>query len=589
MRVDQQLALTETSAVTAAELEEHSLKHVSSGSDVHAGEKQLDLTKEPSLDEQEGVKQLDGITRSWSKNSLRTLYIFFWLTYCTNAFRSSITYNLNPYILSSFAEHSLIPIISIVSSVMSGAAYMVIAKVLNIFDRSYGFIGMATFATLGLILSAACKNIATYCAAQVFLDVGFIGIIFSVDVLTSDTSQLKNRGLAFAFTASPYIITAYSGPVIAQKFYENNWRWAFGAFAIILPVVALPMFAFLQIQKRNAIKAGTLKVTSSRRTLLESFRYYVVEFDLLGVFLICAGMVIFLLGFSIASYYSKSFGSAQIVSMIVVGIVCLGIFTIYELRFSPKPFIPARLLVNRTVLGACMLGFSWQIAYYCWASYFSSYLQVVFNLSITTSGYIASIYDVVATLWLIPTGYLIRRTGYFKWVVLVSVPIYTLGEGLMIYLRQPNRPIGGIVVCQILIAIGGSAFTCVQQVAVLAAGEHNDAAAMLALLGLFGYFGGACGGAISAAIWGFTLPSALQSHLPEDTLELWADIYSSLEVQLSYPIGDPTRIAIQEAYAIAQTRMLIAGTSIMALSLISILLIKNINVAEIKQVRGVLF
>jgi hypothetical protein len=42
------------------------------------------------------------------------------------------------------------------------------------------------------------------------------------------------------------------------------------------------------------------------------------------------------------------------------------------------------------------------------------------------------------------------------------------------------------VFCQILIAFGGSMFTIGEQVAVLAAATHNDAAASLATLGLFG-------------------------------------------------------------------------------------------------------
>lgn len=195
----------------------------------------------------------------------------------------------------------------------------------------------------------------------------------------------------------------------------------------------------------------------------------------------------------------------------------------------------------------------------------------------------------MATIWLLPVGYFIRRFGRFKWVVLVSVPIYTLGEGLMIKFRQPDNHIGWIVFTQILISFGGSAFTLVEQVAVLAAGSHNDAAALLALLGLFGYFGGAVGNAVSGAIWTNTLPAALQSLLPAETVDMWEDIYDSLDVQLSYPVGDPTRTAIAAAYAVAQTRMLIAGTAIMGLTLFSVVLIKNINVKEIEQVRGVLF
>lgn len=104
-------------------------------------------------------------------------------------------------------------------------------------------------------------------------------MIFSVDVLTADVSHLRNRGLAYAFTASPWIITAYAGPKISEKFYESNWRWAFGAFAIILPFVAVPMFIFLQVQKRRAAAQGLAQRVKSGRTFPQSVVYYLIEFD----------------------------------------------------------------------------------------------------------------------------------------------------------------------------------------------------------------------------------------------------------------------------------------------------------------------
>ncbi|WOO79991.1 Siderophore iron transporter mirB [Vanrija pseudolonga] len=579
MKVDQSVSLIDTAAAT----------HHAAPT---APDSPVDEKSAPPADEeavQTGVKTAEAITQTWSKSSLRTIYAFFWLTYAVNAFQSSITGNLTAYVTSGFSQHSLIPTISIVSNVMSGVAYMVLAKILNLWDRSYGYLAMTLLATLGLILSAACTEIYTYCTAQVFYSIGFIGIIFCVDVLTADTSHLRNRGLAFAFTSSPWIITAYAGPAMSQRFYESNWRWGYGAFAIILPVVAVPMFVFLQVQKRRAVRLGAEIKEKSGRTVLQSVIYYIVQFDVLGVFLVSAGMVLFLLPFSIATSIEDEWRSASVITMLVIGVACLAAFVLVERYFSPVPFIPFHLLSSRTVVGACMLNVSWQIAYYCWASYFTSYLQVVYNLSISKAGYIASIYDVVATVWLLPVGYLIRRTGYFKWVVLVSVPIYTLGEGLMIYFRKPGHHIGWIVFTQVLISIGGSAFTLVEQVAVLAAGSHNDAAGMLALLGLSGYFGGAIGNSVSGAIWTNTLPSALQSLLPEEALPDWEEIYESLEVQLSYDVGTDVRTAISLAYAQAQSRMLIAGTAIMGMALVSILLIKNIKVSDIEQVKGVLF
>lgn len=104
-------------------------------------------------------------------------------------------------------------------------------------------------------------------------------MILSIDILTADTSHLKNRGLAYAYTSSPYIITTFAGPKIAERFHEDNWRWAFGTVAIILPVVAAPMFYMLQKSKRNAIASGKLVVKKVERTWMGALKHYLVEFD----------------------------------------------------------------------------------------------------------------------------------------------------------------------------------------------------------------------------------------------------------------------------------------------------------------------
>ena len=57
-------------------------------------------------------------------------------------------------------------------------------------------------------------------------------------------------------------------------------------------------------------------------------------------------------------------------------------------------------------------------------SYFTSYLQVVYHLSISTAGYISSIYDVVAAVWMFPVGYLIRRSGKYKWLLYIGEHIH---------------------------------------------------------------------------------------------------------------------------------------------------------------------
>jgi MFS family permease len=203
-----------------------------------------------------------------------------WFLYLTNAFQSSVTSNLTPYVTSGFEEHSLLTVITIVSNSMAAAVYIPTAKLLDLWGRAEGFAVMVCFATLGLILMAVCKSLAVFCAAQVFYTIGFGGMTYCIDVITADASSLRHRGLAFAFTSSPYIITAFAGPKAAEGFYQNiNWRWGFGTFAIIVPFVAAPLFILLKLNLRKAKREGVLAREPSRRTLLESIVFHFHEFD----------------------------------------------------------------------------------------------------------------------------------------------------------------------------------------------------------------------------------------------------------------------------------------------------------------------
>ena len=129
---------------------------------------------------------------------------------------------------------------------------------------------------------AACNNVATYAAAQVFYWTGFLGIGYVLDVFIADTSSLKWRGLMFAFANSPFIVTTFAGAPAAQSLYENaGWRWAFGAFAIITPVMSLPFLWVFWKNQRLAKEQGILVATreASGRTWYQSIQHYLIEFD----------------------------------------------------------------------------------------------------------------------------------------------------------------------------------------------------------------------------------------------------------------------------------------------------------------------
>ncbi|XEV02586.1 hypothetical protein FSHL1_007873 [Fusarium sambucinum] len=540
---------------------------------------------------QHGVQTVEATTLAWSKKALVGVFIFMWLIYLTNGFQSQINYTLVPYASSEWESHSLIPVIGVVANCMTAAVYIPLSKILDLWGRAEGFLLMVLFATIGMIMMAASQNLPTYCAAYVFWQVGWSGLTYSIDVITADSTQLKNRGLAYAFTSSPYMITAFAGPKSAEAFLLNGdqWRWGFGTFSIVLPVVAAPLYALLRYNLQKAKKQGLLARESSGRSVLESIKWGLIEFDAAGAFLFAAGLVIFLLPFSIASMAPQGWKTPYIIAMIILGIVLLAVFGLYERFVAPKPFLRFDILVGRTVIGVCLLDFIYMIAYYCWNSYFTSFLQVVNNLPPSEAGYVSNTFEIVSGVLLFIVGYGMHKTGRFKWLLCIGIPLYIFAQGLMIHFRQPGQSIGYLVMCEVFISIAGATFILCMQVGILAAVEHQYVATALATLSVTGNIGAAVGGTISAAIWTNTFESKLSEYLPASAQENAALIAGDLDSQLMYEMGSPERLAIQKAYGYGQARMLGVGTGIMSIALISLFLIKNYDLRTIKQTKGTVF
>ena len=396
-------------------------------------------------------------------------------------------------------------------------------------------------------MMAATNGVTTYAAAQVFYWVGENGIAYVLDVFIADTSSLKWRGLMFAFSTSPYIATVFAGPAAGQAYYvHSTWRWAYGTWTIVTPAICMPFLLVFWYNQRLAKKQGLLVLgrEASGRTWWQSVQHYLIEFDFIGMVLLIAGWSLMLLPLNLANNYVASWGSSSVIAMLVVGFCCLVGFGVHERFFAKRSFLPFHFLIDRTVIGACMMAGTLFCSFYCWDLYFTSYLQVVYNLSIQDAGYVYNIYNIGSCFWSIVTGLLIPVTNHFKWLAMCAVPLQILGTGLMIHFRQPDQGLGLMIMCQIFIAISGGTLVVTEQLAIMAAVGPENVAVSLALLALFTAIGGAIGTSISGAIWTNTLPGELQRYLPDNLKDQAATIYEDITVQLDYPVGSPGRDAI---------------------------------------------
>jgi MFS family permease len=538
---------------------------------------------------QPGVQDIEAVTIAWSRTWLIIAYILIWITYFVQGLVSGVSGSLLPYVTSAFAEHSLTPTTNILSAVIGGVTNLSIAKVLDIFGRPQGYLLCIVLCVIGLIMSATCNNVEAYAASQVFYTVGINGIGYSLSVFVADTSSLRHRGLMQAFVNSPNLITCWlAGPISTAFLNGPGWRWAFGMFTILVPVVTLPLSGLFMWQFVKAKKLGLIPKHDSGRTPLQSIIHYSREFDAIGLLLISAGVAFFLLPFNIYTIEAKGWGSSLIICFLVFGIVVIIAFALWEKIFAPISFIPWSLLQDRTVLGACLLSFTLFLSYACWASYFTSVLQIVNDLSITDASYVMQTYTVGGVLTSLATGGVISYTGRYKPIAIYfGIPMTVLGMGLLIYFRQPDRSVGYIVMCMIFISFAEGVLVICDEIAIMAAAaEQQYFAVSLAVLGLFGNIGTAIGLTISAAIWQGILPNKLAEYLPAVDQSDLLLIYESLTTQLSFLPGTPERLAIQHAYGDAQRGLLIAGTAVWAIGLVGVLMWRDIKVIGIKQTKG---
>ncbi|KAI1150394.1 siderochrome-iron transporter MirB [Nemania diffusa] len=541
-----------------------------------------------STHKQEGVRQVEAIITVWSKQVLIIMFILLYLVTFVDALLSVVQSSLIPYVTSSFNEHGLLATTSIVATIVGGVIALPIAKVIDIWGRAEGFIVMVALAVLGLILKAACKNVETYAAGHTIYWAGHIGIGYIINIMLADMTTLKNRLILFGINSTPTIASVFAGSVIAELFNDHStFRWAFGAFIIILVAFSIPVALVFIWSKRKALKQGIMEPRVHNRTAWETTKYYFVEFDVVGMLLTIFGFSLLLLPFSLDAYAPHGWDTGYIIAMIVLGVVLLAAFVLWEKYLAPVQYFPFRFLKDRTILGACGLyGFLF-ISIYCWDAYYQSYLQVVNQESIAISGYVLNTFSLTAAFVAPFVGLYTRWSGDFKWLAIVGgIPFATLGTVLLIHFRTPGTHVGYLVMCQLFNGISSEIWTLTAQLAIMASVTHQEIAAALALWSLFGSIGASIGLAIAGALWTNILPAKLYEFLPDDAKDQVAEIYGSIDVQLSYPMGSPIREAIIAAYGDVQRKMVIAGSAFLPVCLICLLLWKNINVKKLEETRG---
>ncbi|KAK3504481.1 siderophore iron transporter mirC [Neurospora crassa] len=516
----------------------------------------------PGSDIQEGVRQIEAVSRAWTKSALIVAYLSIFLIAFTTSLEGQVTYALTAFAVSSFNNHSLLSTVSVVQNVVNAVIKPPMAKIADVFGRLEAFAISIVLCVLGYILMAASKNVETYASAQIFYAAGSTGLQILQQVFIADTSSFLNRALFSSLPDSPFLVTVWIGPLIASAILASTtWRWGYGMWALILPVAFLPLALSLYLNRRKAEALGILKPKHYRSnnnhgTTKTKIRHILLrDLDIIGTLLFSAGLSLILIPLTLISRSPQGWRDPKLLPMIILGTFLLILFPLWESRpnLAPHPLLPLDLLKSRTFVAGCSLGFFYFMIFYIAVQpYFYSYLLVALNLPVNRAGQITQTFSFASTIAAILASLGIRqsRSPRPRPFIITGALLYTFAIVILLMTRTKGVSIHSLFSAQAVLGAGAGLMHVATQLAVQASCGDKHAhvgvatAAFLTLVEV----GAAVGAAFSGVIWGRLIPRKLVAYLPDALKGEAKKIYASVVVARSYPWGSVEREAIARAY-----------------------------------------
>ncbi|KAI5118613.1 hypothetical protein M0805_008044 [Coniferiporia weirii] len=531
--------------------------------------------------ENPGVQRIAAISEEFTLPLKISLFVGIFLISYVYGLDGSVRSTFQATATNSYSSHSLLATLNTVRAIIAAAAQPAYARIADVFGRVELICVSVFFYTLGTIVEASSNNVRTFAGGAILYQIGYTGLTLLVEIIIADITSLHNRLFLSYIPATPYLINAWVGGNVASAFLlHSTWNWGVGIFAILMPVCAIPAIFTLMIAARRAKVAGKLQGFQTLKQLHGSYGALVVDLfwrlDSIGLLLICGFLSLILLPMTIAGGTSSRWGHADVIVMLVIGVLLVPVFVLWEMKYARFPVMPFHLLKDRSVIGGMGCAVFLNCVWYLQGDYLYTVLVVAFDQSILSATRISFLYSFVSVLTGLVVGLVVRYVRYIKWFAVAGVCLFALGMGLLVRFRgiHGNGDTAGIIGSQIVLGFAGGFTPYSVQALVQAATKHEHVALVTALYLAAYNVGSAIGGAISGAIWTNTLPGKLESYLGNSTLAT-AAYDSPLTFVLSYPFGTPERTAVVHAYNDTQRLLCIAGVCLCVPFLACALVLRN--------------
>ncbi|SCZ96345.1 BZ3500_MvSof-1268-A1-R1_Chr8-2g10131 [Microbotryum saponariae] len=227
-----------------------------------------------------------------------------------------------------------------------------------IFGRREVLLVALAFFFVGSAMCGAAKSIDLMLAGRALQGVGAGSILTLTEIVLADLVPLSERGTYQGLFGAIWSLASATGPIIGGALAQAYWPALF--------YINLPLSFFIAIVVTLCMKLkkppGTRQEKLARIDFLGNF-IFIVSITLLIIGLVWGG----------APY---PWLSAHVLAPLIIGVVGLLVWGVYESRYATHPTVPFRVMNNRTtIIGfftTFIHGISGLALFYYWPTYFQA-------------------------------------------------------------------------------------------------------------------------------------------------------------------------------------------------------------------------
>ena len=226
----------------------------------------------------------------------------------------------------------------------------------------------------------------------------------------SDIVPVKHRGFALALMIA--CILPFTPYVIYGQLISSRASWVWGIWlCFIYNAVVLAGLAFTYFPKGHPRMEGLTK------------RKIAARIDYVGAALSITGLTIFLVALQ-AGGYSHPWNSAYVMAQLIIGLLLVGAWVIWEYKFAKFPMIPKEIFAGQRVVALVFfVAFVAGINFYSLLNFYPLSFATVYNPDPIQIGLKGLGYGISVTAGAVFFNALLSTNIEAKWILLVSATI----------------------------------------------------------------------------------------------------------------------------------------------------------------------